>query len=155
MRRLGFLCLLLLPVLGWAESSAVYQHSVQRPLAAVYDGIYQSLESRKLWVVFEANIGANLAGMAERLGDDYNRNQLEGIRTLVVCNAFYANRVSNLDSTMLALCPLRVTVIHKAGRSTALFVRPTHTAQGSPAEPVLREIETLVVAAIEEGAAKP
>ncbi len=131
-----------------AAPASIHQVRIQAEADAVYQTLYRELESRRLFVVFEADIGGTLAGMAERLGEDYNRNGLQAIRSLVVCNAWYANRVSNLDPDMLALCPLRLSVIHKDGVTTIGFARPSAHAEGSPALPVLREIEELVTAAM-------
>ena len=96
---------------------------------------------------------ANLSGFAERWGEDYNRNDLEGIRSMVFCNGWYANQVSNQDPALLALCPLHLTVIHKEGKSTVLFVRPGQVAKGSAAEAVAVELEADVAKAIEQGIA--
>ena len=148
---------LLLILLLWGTAVAhaaqpVYRVDVAAPMKVAYDQLYRSLEERRLWVVFEADTGRNLEGMAKRLGDDYNRNGLQGIRSMVVCNAWYANRVSNLDPDMLALCPLRVTVVHKDGNSRLLFARRSVQAADSPALPVVREIEAEVIGAIDEAA---
>jgi len=133
---------------GAQASSSVSRHEVEAPIDQVYELLYQALESKRLWVVFEPNLGRSIGGMAERLGENYNRNRLQGIRSLVTCNAWYANEVSNLDPDMLALCPLRVSVIHKDGMTRVLFARPTLHAQESAALPVLEEIEELVIEAI-------
>lgn len=100
-------------------------------------------------MIFEPNIGKNLDGMATRFGKDYNLNKLEDIRNMVFCNAAFANRLSNADPAALALCPLHITLIQKAGQTTVLFVKPGMVAQGSPAQAVAREIETEVVRSIE------
>jgi len=55
-----------------------------------------------------------------------------------------------LDPSMLALCPQRLTIIHKQGVSTVLFVRPSQIAGDSPAKSVLAELEEEVIAAIRE-----
>lgn len=142
--------LLLLLLIGnqtWADSS-IFKAQVNKPMPQVYQALYQALENERLWVVFEADIGRNLQGMAKRLGDDYNRNQLDGLRVLVVCNAWYANAVSNADPDMLALCPFRITVHHKAGVTTVLFAQPSVHAQQSPALGIIQEIEQKAIAAI-------
>lgn len=145
--------LLLLPLLWWwlgvaHAGSPVFKLSVEAPLPKVYQALYEALEAQRLWVVFEADIGANLARMADRLGDDYNRSGLSGLRSLVVCNAGYANRVSNADPDMLALCPLRVAVVEKDGTTSMLFARPSVMAQGSPALPVVQEVEDRLIEAL-------
>ncbi len=131
--------------------SNVFRFSVDKPLADVYDKVYQSLEASRLYVVFEPNIGSNLQGFAKRWGDEYNQNELTAIRSMVFCNGWYANQVSNRDPDMLALCPLRLTLIEKQGTTTALFARPTVIAANSPAKPVLQELEAEVISAIKQG----
>ena len=102
-------------------------------------------------MVFEPNIGKNLSGFAERWGDQYNRSKLSAIRSMVFCNGWYANQVSNKDPSMLALCPLHMTLIEKDGNTTALFVRPTVIAADSPAKGILSELESEVISAIKAG----
>jgi hypothetical protein len=140
--------------LAYASAQAdsnVFELSVDRPINEVYDNVYKSLEDARFYVVFEPNIGNNLSHFAGRWGDDYNRNDLGAIRSLVFCNAWYANQVSNKDTAMLALCPLHMTLIEKDGVTTALFARPTVIAASSPARGVLSELENEVIAAIRAG----
>lgn len=132
----------------------VYEASAELPMKQAYERVYKALEDRRLWVVFEADIGGNLLGFEKRWGEDYNRNRFEGIRSMVFCNPWYANQVSNLDPTLLSLCPLSLTLTHRQGRTTVLFLRPSWVAEGSPAQSVLRELEQEVVGAIKE-ALKP
>ncbi len=150
--------LLMLLVLLFAQplsagSPLVREWTVERDFDATYQSVYRALEDNKFFVVFEVDMQANLSGFAERWGDDYNRNDLEGIRSMVFCNGWYANQVSNQDPALLALCPLHLTVIHKQGKSTVLFVRPSQVAQGSAAEDIATELEADVVRAIEQGVA--
>ncbi len=130
---------------------AVFQASIQDPLDEVYSSVYGALEENRFFVVFEANMGRNMARFAERWGGDYNRNGLEGIRSMVVCNIWYTNQISNTDPSMLSLCPLTLTLIHKTGTTTVLFARPTAIAKGSDSEPVFRELEQELIAAIQQG----
>jgi uncharacterized protein (DUF302 family) len=132
-----------------AASSSVYQKSAAVPLNEAYDLVYQELEQRNFFVVFEANIGKNISRFEKKWAEDYNQNKLTGIRSMVFCNGWYANKVSNADPVMLALCPMRLTVIEKDGNTSVLFVKPTHTGQGSAALPILQEIESTVIEAID------
>ncbi|MCW9013401.1 MAG: DUF302 domain-containing protein [Gammaproteobacteria bacterium] len=133
-----------------AASSNVFQHTVDKPMDQVYSKVYEALEKAGYWVVFEANIGKNISRFAEKWGDNYNRNQLSGIRSMVFCNGWYANAVSNADPDMLALCPLRMTLIEKNGKTTALFARPTVIAGNSPAQKLLQRIEDEIIAVIRD-----
>jgi hypothetical protein len=120
-------------------------------MTEVYDRVYKSLEDARFYVVFEPNIGNNLSRFAERWGDQYNRNKLSAIRSMVFCNVWYTNQVSNLDPDMLSLCPLHMTLIEKDGRTTALFARPTVIAADSPARAILADLESEVITAIKKG----
>jgi len=135
---------------AWA-APGVQTWEVARPLGATYDAIYRALEQNRFFVVFEPNIGKNLASFAERWGDDYNRNRLEGIRAMVFCNAWYANQVSNQDPDLLALCPLHLTLTHKQGVTRILFLRPSHVAGDSQAAALAAELESDVAKAVQAG----
>jgi uncharacterized protein (DUF302 family) len=150
MRMTALLALLALSLPALAGSPAVYEKSAMIGADVAYDKLYQALERRDFYVIFEPDMGRVLQGMAEKLGADYNRNQLTALRSLVFCNPLYTSKMSNADPAMLALCPLHVTLTHKAGVSTAAFIRTGEIAAGSPAEALARQIETEVVKAIEE-----
>ena len=134
-----------------AEIRGVYSQTVDKPVSAVYDKVYQSLEDARFFVVFEPNIGANLTRFSKKWGDDYNQNNLSVIRSMVFCNGWYANKVSNQDPNMLGFCPLHLTLIERNGKTTVLFNRPGVIAQHSPAEALLVKIESEVIEAIQKG----
>ncbi len=133
------------------ENKAVYIQQVDKPLSMVYDRVYKSLEDARFFVVFEPNMGANLARFSKKWGDEYNQNNLSEIRSMVFCNGWYANKVSNLDPNMLGFCPLHITLIEREGKTTVLFNRPGIIAQNSPAKELLLNIEAEVIAAIKLG----
>jgi len=132
-----------------AENAGVRVWEIDKDLDTAYPVIYQTLEDNRFFVVFEPNIQKNLAGFAERWGENYNRNQLQGIRAMVFCNGWYANEVSNADPDMMALCPLHITLVQQAGKTRVLFVRPTVVAKGSKAESVAMELEQGVAKALD------
>jgi hypothetical protein len=142
---------------GAGDEDQVYKLTVPLPQQKVYGAVYDSLEKARFYVVFEPNIGQNLAGLADRWGDDYNKNALTAIRSMVFCNAWYANRVSNVDPDMLGTCPLHLTMIERkpGGKAvtTILFNRPSVIAANSPARPVFEQIEKEVTGAIKAGVA--
>ena len=142
----GLLCLFQQAI----ASDSIYRRDIPGDFETVYKQIYASLEKARFFVIFEADIGRNMAKNAKRWGEDYNRNHYEGVRSMVICNPWYANQVLNLDPNMLALCPMNVTILYKAGVVTALFERLTPAAAGSPAADVLWEVENTIIGAIED-----
>jgi len=135
----------------WAELPGVLRWDVEQDYNRVYREVYRSLEDRQFFVIFEANIGRNLRGFAARWGDNYNRNGLDEIRSMVFCNIAYTNQLSNQDPGMLSLCPLHLTIIQQGRTTSVLFTRPTHVGQGSAAIPLPKTIESEVSKAVESG----
>lgn len=146
--------ILMLPVMyvhAEENNPGVYKQQVDKPVSAVYDKLYKSLEEARFFVVFEPNIGKNLARFSEKWGDDYNRNNISAIRSMIFCNGWYANKVSNLDPDMLGFCPLHLTLIEREEKTTVLFNRLSVIAQNSPAKELLMKIESEVIEAIQQG----
>ena len=133
------------------NQTGVYSKNVNKPVSEVYDKVYQNLEDAGFYVVFEPNIGANLSRFSEKWGEDYNKNNLSVLRSMVFCNGWYANKVSNIDPNMLGFCPLHLTLIERDGKTTVLFNRPSIIAQHSPAKELFVEIEAEVIEAIDSG----
>ena len=130
---------------------SVYVKKVKGEFSATYKTVFTALENNGYFVVFEPNIGKNLSHFAQRWGKNYNKRDLEAIRSMVFCNAWYANEISNIDPDMLALCPLHITLTHKKGVTKILFVRPSQVASDSPAKKVVTELEQDIIRAIEQG----
>ncbi|MEN8106507.1 MAG: DUF302 domain-containing protein [Pseudomonadota bacterium] len=150
-RKICLLVVALLSNSAAAELPGVLSWEVGRNIEITYNELYKSLENNKFFVVFEPNIGRNLAGFAARWGEDYNRNGLRGIRSMVFCNAWYANQVSNREPDLLALCPLHVTLYQRGDTTHVVFIRPTHVGDNSDAMPLLQELEQAVSKAIQAG----
>jgi len=152
--RISLLCLMLFAAQLQAAESTIYKLSIKAPMGKVYPAVYAALEESKFWVVFEAPISKNLQRFSSQWGKDYNQSKLTAIRSMVFCNGWYANAVSNADPDMLALCPLRLGLYEKQGQTTVVFARPTVIAAQSPARGVLQEVENGVIHAIETAAGR-
>lgn len=150
MKKVFAALLILLSFQLQANESNVFEYSVNDDLDDVYSRVYKGLEDDGFYVVFEANIGRSISRFADKWGDDYNKNKLDGIRSMVFCSGWYANQVSNKDPSMLALCPMRMTLIEKNGKTTALFAKPSVIAAHSPALPILQRLENEVTNAIKK-----
>jgi len=135
------------------QGGFVYRQQVRAPLDQVYPQVYRELEASRFFVVQELNIGKQLARNAERWGEDYNRNRIEAVRAMVICNPWYANQLLNLDPDLMALCPLNVMLLHKQGMSTVQYRRLQPAAVGSPAEELLWEVDNRIIAVIESALA--
>ena len=135
-----------------AQSPSIYEKSFEQDLKTAYPRVYKALEKNGFKVVYEIDMQENLTKFAAKNKvKDFNLSKLEGIKSMVFCNGPLAVKISNADPAMLALCPLHLTLTQKAGRVTALFVRPGVLALGSKAEAPAKELEDKVIKAIESG----
>ena len=152
MKSTLILLLALVSANALAESPAVYEKTFDQNLDTAYPRVYKALEGNGFKVVYEIDMQENLTKFAAKNAvKDFNLNQLEGIKSMVFCNGALAVKISNADPTMLALCPLHLTLTQKAGRVTVLFVRPGAIAKGSKAEAPAKELEEKVIKTIENG----
>ncbi len=131
------------------DEGMIYVKKRRKPLSILYKRIFTALEHNGYFILIEPNIGKNLSHFAQRWGSNYNKNKLEEIRSMVFCNAWFANKVGNADPHMLALCPLRITLIQKGNLTTIVFVRPGKVAVDSPARDVAEELEKDIIRIIE------
>lgn len=130
-----------------AHAEGVYKQSTKMDYDTAYKKVYTALEDNRFFVIEEINIGNSLLRFKDKW-KDYNLNKLESIQVMIICNGWYANQVSNIDTDMLALCPMRVTLIHKQGVTTVLFAKPSTFAKDSKALVILQEVEAGVIKAI-------
>jgi len=130
--------------------SAIYKVSVKEDFRSALHSIKKTLEDQNLYIISKADISGTLAGIKGKLGKDYNKRGYEVAKSIIFCNPFYANDVMNADPDMMALCPLKIMLMSKNGKTTALFVLPSKLAGKSPAKKILREVENRVKKALKK-----
>ena len=135
------------------QANPVLSFSLKGEFESNYKKVSQALEDHRFFVVFEPNIGRSISRYKERWGEDYNRNNFSALRSLVFCNPWYVNQMSNLDPQMLALCPLSVTLTQKDDTTHLHMLRPSAIGAESPAKALLEELEQDLVKALRSSGA--
>ena len=133
--------LLLAPLLVAAEPAGIVKLVSDRPVDELYDDLYQAMEERKFWIVFEADMGQRMAKFSDSWGEDYNRSGLDSVWSMVSCNIRWTNRIANADPDLLGICPLHLTLYAKDGKTVVLMPRLSVMAEGSPGKEVASELE--------------
>ena len=131
-------------------SSSIYKVSVNEDFRSALHNIKKTLEDQNLYIISKADISGTLASMKGKLGKDYNKRGYEVAKSIIFCNPFYANDVMNADPDMMALCPLKIMLMTKNGKTTALFVLPSKLSGKSPAKKILIEVENRVKKALKK-----
>lgn len=131
-------------------NSNIYNVSVHEDFRSALHTLKKTLEKEDLYIITKADISGTLAKMKNKLGKDYNKRGYEVAKSIIFCNPFYANQVMNIDPEMMALCPLKIMLLTKKGKTTALFVLPSKLAGKSPAKKILITVENKVKKALEK-----
>ena len=131
-------------------SSIIYKVSIKKDFSSALQHITKTLEDQNLYIISKADISGTLARMKAKLGKDQNQRNYEKVQSIIFCNPFYANDVLNADPDMMALCPLKIMLMTKQGKTTALFVLPSKLAGKSSAKKILIEIENKVKKALKK-----
>ncbi len=137
----------------WVSAGPVISLTLAGDFDTNYQKVSSALEEHRFFVVFEPNIGQSISRFEKRWGEDYNRNGFTAMRSLVFCNPWYVNQVSNQDPTMLALCPLSVTLTQQGNTTTVHMLRPSVIGQHSPAKALLEELEGDLLKALKSSGA--
>ncbi len=140
--------MLVISVSVWANS--VYTQTFDQSIDTVHAKLLRSFEDAHLIVVSQIDILEKFkgAGLPEKFGKNFNTNKLTGIKAVIACNGWFGNEVANTDPKMMAFCPIRVTLVEQAGKTSVMYVRPTVAPQESAAFATLQKLEDKVVAAI-------
>lgn len=127
---------------------AVYSRIISGDFERIYRDVYTGLEKKHFHVVYEAFISNALAKHAKDWGKEYNKNHFEVVRSMVICNPSYANKILNRDPMLMAVCPMNVTVLYKKGKATVLFKKLESYGPDSPALGVLQEVDGKIIGVI-------
>ena len=142
MNRLLALLLLLVGLeTVWAAPPAIFKMTVDADLDTAFETVHKALENEKFWVVFEADMGARMMRFKDKWGDDYNRNDLTAVKSMVFCHIGWTNQIANADPDLLAICPLHLSLYEKDGKTSLVLPRPSAIAAGSPGQAKAAELE--------------
>lgn len=147
MKKVLFTLLLLLAPL---MADGVYKLHLHQKSDVVYAKLLKSLDKNHLIVISEIDILAKFkqAGLPKKFGKEFNTNELTAIKAVIACNGYFGNYIANADPEMMGLCPVRITLIEKDGKTTIMFVKPTAVSGNSKANKMIQKLEAKVIAAI-------
>ncbi|MCW8894925.1 MAG: DUF302 domain-containing protein [Sulfurimonas sp.] len=150
MKKILLACILAVSV--WAAPDTnVYTVSYKADMDTVEKNILSHFKSVKLVVTYKLDILEEFKhkGLDKKFGAEFNKNKLTSVRTMIICNGKFGNMIMNTDPSMMAYCPVRLTLVEKDGKTQVLFVRPSSAPKSSKAYGALVKLEQKVVGAIE------
>ena len=127
----------------------IHTASLEGDFATVKKLLRQELDAERFFVVKDLNIGRNLAGFANKWGDNYNRNNYGNIHSFVICNAWYVNEIINISPPHSALCPLSLSLLHKDNTTTVYYARREPMAADTMVTSLMRDLDESFIEALD------
>lgn len=125
----------------------VYKRVVNESYDSYLPKLKKEMEINHINVISEIDLVQRFtqAGYDKKFGKDFNKNKLEKATSLVLCNGYIGNQVSNIDINMMAFCPIKLTVLSQGGKTIVLYVKSAPNASNKKVVPLLNKLDTVVI----------
>ncbi len=127
-------------------ASEFYTKVIYEPLESYYPKLKKAIDENHMNILYEMDLIKQFKdeGYSEKFGKDFNKNNLQGVKTLLICNGYVGNQVSNLDPKMMALCPIRLTIIEENKKLTVTFLRHDTIETSKEIKSLLTKLDTIL-----------
>lgn len=133
-------------------ASELYTKVVYDSLENYYPKLLKAISDNKMNVLYEMDLIKQFKdkGYEERFGKDFNKNNLQSIKTLLICNGYVGNQVSNIDPAMMALCPIKLTVVQEANKKLIVtFLRHDSIEISKEVKELLTTLDKILINTID------
>lgn len=144
---IAVMALALIPIVSIARP--LYIRAVHAPMGVVYKNLVVALGRQGFKVPWGMNIEKRLrmANHALHL-PNFNAQHLTDVRAMIACNPFFFNTIANADPAMIALCPLHITLVSKAGVTYIQYPKEIALAAHTPVAKIARLMDRKMERAI-------
>lgn len=149
MKKILLALLLLLSTQAFA--TAIHETQINKPIDVYYPLLKKAIEDNKMHVLYEMDLLKKFedSGYAKKFGTDFNKNNIQAIKTILICNGYVGNQVSNLDPKMMVLCPIKITLIQQGDKTLVSFVKNSDISKNDKINELLMQLDTVIINTIE------
>lgn len=144
--------LLGLMLLACASFAAdVYKKEVKTPHDVYMKEFKAAVAKNHMNVLYELDLVEKFtnAGYAKKFGADFNKNKLTGATTILLCNGYIGNQVSNIDPDAMAYCPIKVSVLSDARGTKVIYTKYAGQSKNQKINSLLKTLDTVVINTID------
>ncbi|MCX6051688.1 MAG: DUF302 domain-containing protein [Campylobacterales bacterium] len=125
----------------------IYKIEVNEEYDVYYPKLKKELEINHINVISEMDLIQRFteAGYAKKFGKNFNKNNIEKATSLILCNGYIGNQVSNIDVAMMAFCPIRLTVLKQGNKTIVLYVKSAPNASNPEVVTLLNTLDEVVI----------
>lgn len=133
------------------SATHIYEKEIDLPIEKYYPKLKAAIQANHMNILYELNLLDRFrkSGYAEKFGEEFNRNHLKSVKTLFLCNGYVGNQVSNIDPSMMVLCPLRLTLISRASGTKVVFIKSSHLATSKKVKRLLSTLDEILMHTID------
>ena len=123
---------------------------VPESLDSVQISLQESFEQHKLKQVAEVDVFGKMvkAGLPKKMGDQWNTNNLTGLKSIIVCNGKLGMNIANINPTYAGVCPIKITMMEDKKGTTITYMRATGSSNDTKLEAALSALDNAVIKAI-------
>lgn len=150
MKKIVFILLLLLSSSLMAQGT-IYKKVINEHYDLYFPKLKKAIETNHMNIISEMDLMSRFkeAGYDKKFGKDFNKNKLDKATSLIVCNGFVGNQISNIDVTMMAFCPIRITVMQQGSKTIVVFIRASGIATNPKVSSLLKSLDDVIVHTID------
>ena len=128
-----------------------YKKVIHEPMETYYPKLQEAIKKNHMNIVYELDLIKQFKekGYAKKFGKEFNKNKLDGVKTVLICNSYVGNQVSNIDPTMMALCPIRLTLIKEGSTTTIVFLKHSSVSAPKEIKDLLVTLDTILIHTID------
>ncbi|MDD3597357.1 DUF302 domain-containing protein [Sulfuricurvum sp.] len=145
------LTLIILLTLG-VQASGLYVKVLSEPMEDVEDSLKESFTQNNLKEVARINIYEKMlkSGLAKKMGNDWNKNELSGLVSYIVCNGKLGMNIANANAQYAGICPIKITLIEDKKGTTLTYMRASNLTSDDKLKKELKVLDQTVIKAIED-----
>jgi len=147
MKKYNFLFTLLMFLSSQVFAASIHETQVRKTIKEYYPELKKAIEDNNMHVIYELDLLERFkeAGYAEKFGNNFNKNNIVAIKTLLICNGYIGNQVSNIDTDMMVLCPIKITLIQIGKYTMVSFIKNSDLASNKEVEKLLAILDQTLV----------
>ncbi|WP_310441844.1 DUF302 domain-containing protein [Sulfurimonas sp.] len=149
MKKLLLGVLLLLASSSFANE--VYKKEVATPHDVYMKEFKKAVKKNHMNVLYELDLIKKFkdAGYAKKFGADFNKNKLTAATTILLCNGYIGNQISNIDPEMMSLCPIKVSIISDGKSTKIIYTKYTGASTDREIAALLNTLDEVVINTID------
>jgi uncharacterized protein (DUF302 family) len=130
---------------------SVYTKTIDESYESYMPKFKQALKRNHMNVVSELDLldRFNKVKGAEKYREGFDGQGIRKITSLVTCIGLVGIQVASKDPSMMALCPVRITVMAKGEKTVVTFIRNQYIAKGSVVEYTVARLDNAIIDTVE------